>query len=147
LIGFSDLNEACVGQSGFHEHNFTWFVRGQSRLAEVMSGKFASRPRVCAVLCETSKEAVNLSVHQDCGRRSTEFRKYRIEKLASLKSECHAITNTVPEAAPVVQQVYEVLRDIAILAGCTPTKAGESSKWTSIVNSAEDTTEQPFVKF
>jgi hypothetical protein len=42
-----------------------------SRLAKVVSVKFPSWPRVCAVLCESSKEAVNLSVHQDGGRPST----------------------------------------------------------------------------
>jgi hypothetical protein len=42
-----------------------------SRLAEVVSVKFAARPRVFTVLCETSKQAANLSVHQDGGRPST----------------------------------------------------------------------------
>jgi hypothetical protein len=39
------------------------------------------------------------------------------------------------EAASVVQ-VYKVLNDIEIIPGCTPAKVGESSEWTSIVNSA-----------
>jgi hypothetical protein len=42
-----------------------------SLLVKVVSVKFAARTRVCAVLCETSKQAVNLSVHQDGGRLST----------------------------------------------------------------------------
>jgi hypothetical protein len=42
-----------------------------SRLAEVVLVKFAARPRVCAVLDETSEQAVDLSVHQDGGRPST----------------------------------------------------------------------------
>jgi hypothetical protein len=33
------------------------------------------------------------------------FRKYWAQKLASHKSECHAITNKYPEAASEVQQV------------------------------------------
>jgi hypothetical protein len=39
------------------------------RLVDVVCIIFAARPRVCAVLCETSKQAVNLSVlvHQDGG--------------------------------------------------------------------------------
>jgi hypothetical protein len=41
------------------------------RLAKVVSVKFAARPRLGAVLCESSKQAVRLSVHQDGGRRST----------------------------------------------------------------------------
>jgi hypothetical protein len=55
------------------------------------------------------------------------FQKYWRQKLASLKSECHAIMNEYLEAASVV------LSDIEILAEYTPTKAGEIS-----VNSAEE---------
>jgi hypothetical protein len=65
------------------------------------------------------------------------FWKYWTQKLALLKSKCYAFS-LQPEAASVVQQVYEVLIDIENLAGCTPTKVGESSEWTSIVNSMED---------
>jgi hypothetical protein len=71
------------------------------------------------------------------------FRKYWTEKLASLNSQCHAITNKYPEAGSIVQQVYIVLNDIEILAGCTPAKVGESPEWTTIVNSARRT-EQTF---
>jgi hypothetical protein len=39
------------------------------------------------------------------------FRKYRKQKLISLKPECHAITNKYPEAASVLQ-VYSVISDI-----------------------------------
>jgi hypothetical protein len=66
------------------------------------------------------------------------FRKYCTHKLASLKSECHAIMNKYPEAASVVQQVYKVLSGIENLVGCTPTEVGESSKWTFTVNRAEE---------
>jgi hypothetical protein len=44
-----------------------------SHLAKVVSVKFAARPWVCAVLYETPKQAVNLSVHQDGGHPSTEI--------------------------------------------------------------------------
>jgi hypothetical protein len=46
--------------------------------------------------------------------------------------------NKYPEAASVVQQVYKVLKDIGVLAGCRAPKVGESSGWTSVVNSAEE---------
>jgi hypothetical protein len=36
-----------------------------SHLAEVMWVKFAAWPRVCAVLCETSTQVVNLSVQTE----------------------------------------------------------------------------------
>jgi hypothetical protein len=65
------------------------------------------------------------------------FRKYWREKLSSLKSQCHDITNKYLEAASVVQG-YRVLSDIEILAKCTSAKVGESSEWTSIVSSAEE---------
>jgi hypothetical protein len=42
-----------------------------SRLAKVVWVKFTDQPWVCAVLCKTSKQAVNLSAHQDGGRPST----------------------------------------------------------------------------
>jgi hypothetical protein len=67
------------------------------------------------------------------------FQKYWTHKLASLRSECHAIMNKYPEADSVVQQLYKVLSDIENLARCKPTKVGERSEWTSIVNSAEET--------
>jgi hypothetical protein len=41
-----------------------------SRLAKVISVKFASRPLLCPELCETTKQAVNLSGHEDGGRAS-----------------------------------------------------------------------------
>jgi hypothetical protein len=66
------------------------------------------------------------------------IRKYWRQKLSSLKSQCHDITNKYPEAASVVQQVYKVLSDIEILAKYTPAKVGESSEWTSLVSRAEE---------
>jgi hypothetical protein len=66
------------------------------------------------------------------------FRKYWTHKLASLKSDLHAIMNKYPKAASLVQQVYKVLSDIENFVGCTPTEVGESSEWTSTVNSAEE---------
>jgi hypothetical protein len=41
-----------------------------SCLAEVLV-KFAAQPQVCVMLCATTKQAVNLSVHQDGRRPST----------------------------------------------------------------------------
>jgi hypothetical protein len=72
--------------------------------------------------------AVNLRVHHDVGRPSTDI----------LKSKCYAIRNKYPKAASAVQQLHTVLRDIGNFAGCTPIKMGESSEWTSIVNSTDN---------
>jgi hypothetical protein len=44
-----------------------------SSLVNEVSVKFAAWTRVCSVLCETSKQAVNLSVHKDGGRPSTQI--------------------------------------------------------------------------
>jgi hypothetical protein len=46
------------------------------------------------------------------------FQKYWAQKLASLKSESHAITNKYSEAASVVQQVYKVPNDTENFAEC-----------------------------
>jgi hypothetical protein len=68
------------------------------------------------------------------------FWKYWTQKLASLTSECHAITNKHVEAPSVVEQVHRVLSDTENLARCTLAKVGESSEWTYIRNSAEEKT-------
>jgi hypothetical protein len=65
-----------------------------------------------------------------------EFREYWTQKVSSLKSQCPDITKKYPEAASVVQ-VHKVLSDIEILAECPPPEVGESSQWTTIVNSAK----------
>jgi hypothetical protein len=73
------------------------------------------------------------------------FQKYWKQKLAWLKSECHAITNKYPEAASVVQQVYKMLGDTVCLAGCTAANVRESSAWT-FVGVGRRRTQQTFVK-
>jgi hypothetical protein len=42
-----------------------------SRLAKVVSVKFSVQPLLCTVLCETTKQVMNLNVHLDDGRPST----------------------------------------------------------------------------
>jgi hypothetical protein len=93
---------------------------------EVVSVKFEACPQACAVLCDTSKQVANLNVHQDGRCPVLGLRKYWIQKLASLKSECHAITNKYPEAASIVQLVYKILSDNENLARCTSAKVGKA---------------------
>jgi hypothetical protein len=50
------------------------------------------------------------------------FWKYWRHKLASLKSESHAITQNYPQAAALVQQVHKVLNNTDIIPGCTLAK-------------------------
>jgi hypothetical protein len=64
------------------------------------------------------------------------MRKYWRQKLLSLKSQCHDITNKCPEAVSVVKQVYKLLIDIEILARYTPAKVGGSSECTTAMNRA-----------
>jgi hypothetical protein len=56
------------------------------------------------------------------------FQKYWAQKLALLKSECHAILNKYLEEAAVLQQLYKVLNDIEFLARCT------LAKWEKALN-------------
>jgi hypothetical protein len=62
------------------------------------------------------------------------FRKYWTKTpLASLKSQCHAITNKC-----LVQQVRKIPNDIETLARCTRAKVREISECASVVNSAKE---------
>jgi hypothetical protein len=115
-----------------------------SRLVKVVSVKFAAWPHVCAVLCETTKQAVNLSVHQDGRRPSTGIQEIMETEASTTEIwiSCHhkiwiSCHHKHPEAAAVVQQVHKVFNDTEILARCTPAKVEESSECTSNVNSVE----------
>jgi hypothetical protein len=52
------------------------------------------------------------------------FLKYWTQTLASLNSQCRAITNKCPEAGSAVQQVHKALNVIEILAGYPPAEVG-----------------------
>jgi hypothetical protein len=68
LIGFSDLND--TSRVVFTDFTLCSVFAANFCLAMVVSVKFAAWSRLCTVLCETTKQAVNLSVHQDGGRPS-----------------------------------------------------------------------------
>jgi hypothetical protein len=65
LIGFSDLNERFVGQSDFYGLRFMQCVHGQLLFGDDCAGKVCRLAAGVRSVCETSKQAVNLSVHQD----------------------------------------------------------------------------------
>jgi hypothetical protein len=92
--GFSDLNETCVGQNGSCGLHFIACGHSQLPLVEVAALKFAAWPQVCTLLHKTFRQVVNLSVHQDGGCPSNGILEILVQELESLKSECHAITNT-----------------------------------------------------
>jgi hypothetical protein len=90
------------------------------------------------VLHESSKQAVNLSVHQDEGHHITGIPEIRNAEASIAEIEYHAFTIKYSKAASVVQKECKMLSDIENCARCIPSKVGESSEWTSIVNSVEE---------
>jgi hypothetical protein len=57
----------AVGRVNFTDFTLRSVFTANSRLAKVVPAKFMVQSRVCAVLCEISKQAANLSEHQDGG--------------------------------------------------------------------------------
>jgi hypothetical protein len=66
------------------------------------------------------------------------FQKFWADKQSALKAEYPALINKYPDSHALIKQVFKVLRDIEDLAGYTPPVVGESSDWTSVVDSAEE---------
>jgi hypothetical protein len=64
------------------------------------------------------------------------FRIYCRRKLAPPKCECHAITNTHPEAAVALQRMHKLPGDIEDLVGGARAELGESCEWIYIGKSA-----------
>jgi hypothetical protein len=133
FIGFSDLNETFVGQSGYIG-NLRSELTGNERLANVVSVKYAARARLWAVLCEITKQPVNLSVRQDGGHPSTGIPEVLDTKtsIAEIWMSCHH------GAASIALQVYRVLSDFENLAGFIRAKVRQSSEWTFIVSSEKE---------
>lgn len=143
LIGFSDLKEMCVGNSGFCGLHFAWCVNGQLPFGEDENGEVchpaAGVHSAVQKRKPTNKQAVNLIVYQDDGCPSTWIPEIPDTEagIAESSVSCH---HKQPEADSVVQ-VHKLLSDIEILADCTPDKeGGDRSEWTSIVNSADENT-------
>jgi hypothetical protein len=55
-----------------------------------------------------------------------------------LKSEYRQLLGQFPDADAQLKQLFKVLCDIEEVAGYTPAPVGESEKWSSIVNVAEE---------
>jgi hypothetical protein len=60
-----------LDREGFTDFGLRNEFTANSRLAKVVAVKFFARPRLCAVLCQTIKQAMNLKVHEDSGRPGT----------------------------------------------------------------------------
>jgi hypothetical protein len=63
------------------------------------------------------------------------------DKRLSLKTQYKNIANKYPDAAPTMQQLFNVLCDIENLANSTPISIGESKEWAAIIASAENNPE------
>jgi hypothetical protein len=60
-------------------------------------------------------------------------------QIDSLRVEYRKTIEKHPETDKVMEKVHDVFKDIASLAGCTPTPAGESAKWKEIIAKAAET--------
>jgi hypothetical protein len=87
--------------------------------------EFAAQPRLCAVLYKTTKQAVNLSVHEDGGRPRTGISEILETEAIITEISMPWHNEKYPEVASVVQEVHKVPSDIENLAGCTPAKVGK----------------------
>jgi hypothetical protein len=78
-------------------------------------------------VCETTKQGVNMSVQQDGGRPRTGISEILETGTIIIEISMPRHNEQAPEAASVVQQVYEVLSDTAILVRYTP-------KWRKVLS-------------
>jgi hypothetical protein len=65
------------------------------------------------------------------------FEKYWHKEIEALRAAYKKVMARHPDAKKAMEKAYEVLTDIAHVAGCTPKEAGESTEWASIVQKAE----------
>jgi hypothetical protein len=70
-------------------------------------------------------------------RNLGDYKKYRIHKSESLRSDYGDIVQEFPDAKPVIKEVDKVLQDIVCLVGCTPASVGKSEDWQRVVNNAQ----------
>jgi hypothetical protein len=65
------------------------------------------------------------------------FEKYWHREIEALKAAYKKVMASHPEAKKAMEKAYEVLTDIAHLAGCAPKEVGESTEWAGIVQKVE----------
>jgi hypothetical protein len=86
-------NGVTIGSGVFCVVRSDTVYRGSAgtRLAKVVCAKFAARPRVCAALCETTKQTANLSAHQNGGRPSSGIAEILETEtsIAEIRMSCH----------------------------------------------------------
>jgi hypothetical protein len=77
------------------------------------------------------------------GITTLDFEFYWHKEVKALRLAYKEVIVSHPEAKEAMEKVYEVLTDIASLAGCTPREVGESKEWACIVEKAEASRIQP----
>jgi len=71
------------------------------------------------------------------GGPALNFEKYWHREIEALKADYKKVMASHPEAKKAMEKAYEVLTDIAHLAGCAPKEVGESTEWAGIVQKVE----------
>jgi hypothetical protein len=66
------------------------------------------------------------------------YQKFWTDRQAKLKFEYWKYVGKYPDADSLMKQVHNVLCDIEDLVQYTPALLGESTEWTSVVNTAEE---------
>jgi hypothetical protein len=64
-----------------------------------------------------------------------------IDKRKALETEYKRLLNQSPDADALLKQLFKVLCDIEDVAGYTPASVGDSDQWSSIVNTAQENTQ------
>jgi hypothetical protein len=68
------------------------------------------------------------------------YQKFWKENRTTLRAEHQSLTAKYPDSEAQLKQLFIILGDIEFVAGDTPVSVGENFEWTSIVNTAEDST-------
>jgi hypothetical protein len=71
------------------------------------------------------------------GDASPKLRKYWHKEIEALRAAYRKVMASHPEAKKAMKKAYEILTDIAILAGCTSKEFWGSKEWANIVKKAE----------
>jgi len=71
------------------------------------------------------------------GVPAPEYEVYWQNESEALRAAYKEVMAGHPQAKAAVIKVYEIINDIARLAGCTPRETGEGKEWVNVVKRAE----------
>jgi hypothetical protein len=66
------------------------------------------------------------------------YQTFWTSKRSTLKSECQKLVQQYPEVEAQLKQLFNLLGDIEVVAGQTPSSVGKNEEWVVIVNAAEE---------